>query len=83
MFSKKEQEELIIMLRLKIQEQWNIIGFKSDETPYIEFLNDLLSKVEDMDCPECLLCNDTGEVEVSTEVDGRDIDNIIRCSCTK
>ena len=78
MFSKEEQIELITLLRQHIKDQWD---YAEEETPYIEKLNDLLSKVEDMDCPECLLCEDTGEVWASTEVDGRDIDNLVKCSC--
>ncbi len=82
MLNKEEQKELITLVRERRVNEWNIIGHKADETPYIEFLNELQNKLEDMECPKCLSCNDTGEVWITQEDDkGRDIDTPIKCNC--
>lgn len=80
MFSKEEQQELIERVR---ERRINLLKLAEEETPYIEFLGDLQNKLEEMDCPECLLCNDSGEVETDEEVDGHPINSIRRCSCRK
>ncbi len=82
MFTKSELQTLLELVRKEKQYAWS---YSKEETPYIEELNDIQTKVEELliYAPECNLCNDSGFIPTSTEVKGRDIDNIIKCNCKK
>ena len=78
MFNQKEKEILIDLLQAEWESAWKIAD---EETEYIETLGELQSKIEDLECPNCLACNDEGKVWTTTEIDGRDIDNYVDCNC--
>ena len=84
MLTKKQINTIIELLESEVANCWKGMKDDADETPYIEYINDIIGILADMqeDAPMCSFCNDTGIIDTEMEDDeGRAIDTESNCDC--